>query len=152
MEATLKVGELASRSGVSVSALHFYEKKGLIKSTRNNGNQRLYPRAVLRRVAIIKVAQQLGMSLSDIKQAIAVLPMNKTASKKDWQQLSSFWHEQLEARIARLTKLRDELSSCIGCGCLSMQACALRNPEDTLAEEGAGAVLLEKVTTIPSNI
>jgi MerR family redox-sensitive transcriptional activator SoxR len=118
MEKTLKVGEVASRSGVSVSALHFYEKKGLIKSSRNNGNQRIYPRAVLRRVAIIKVAQQLGMSQTDIKQAIAVLPMNQTASREDWQQLSQFWYEQLEARIEKLIKLRDELSSCIGCGCL----------------------------------
>lgn len=143
MEKTLKVGEVASRSGVSVSALHFYEKKGLIKSSRNNGNQRIYPRAVLRRVAIIKVAQQLGMSLTDIKQAIAVLPMNQTASREDWQQLSQFWYGQLEARIEKLTRLRDELSSCIGCGCLSMQACALRNPEDELGAEATGAVLLE---------
>ena len=143
MEQTLKVGEVASRSGVSVSALHFYEKKGLIKSTRNNGNQRLYPRAVLRRVAIIKVAQQLGMSLEDIRQAISVLPMHKTASKADWQQLSKFWHGQLEARIEKLTKLRDELSSCIGCGCLSMQVCALRNPEDELGADGTGPVLLD---------
>ena len=143
MNRTLKVGEVAQRSGVSVSALHFYEKKGLLKSSRNNGNQRLYPRAVLRRVAIIKVAQQLGMSLEDIKQAIAVLPDDKTASKEDWQLLSRYWHSQLEARIQKLTRLRDELSSCIGCGCLSMQACALRNPQDGLSEAGAGAVLLE---------
>lgn len=143
MDKTLKVGELARRSGVSVSALHFYEKKGLIKSTRNNGNQRLYPRAALRRVAIIKVAQQLGMSLSDIKAAIAVLPMNKTANKKDWQQLSECWHQQLQERIAKLTRLREELSNCIGCGCLSMEACVLRNPEDELSEQGTGPVLLE---------
>lgn len=143
MEQTLKVGELAQRSGVSVSALHFYEKKGLIRSTRNSGNQRLYPRAVLRRVAIIKVAQQLGMSLAEIKQAIAILPMNKSASQADWQKLSQFWHAQLEARIAKLSKLRDELSSCIGCGCLSVDACALRNPDDELGLDGAGAVLLE---------
>ncbi len=143
MEQVLKVGELAKRSGVSISALHFYENKGLIKSTRNNGNQRIYPRAVLRRVAIIKVAQQLGMSLNEIREAIAVLPMNKTASKSDWQQLSQFWHRQLEARIEKLTKLRDDLSSCIGCGCLSMEACALRNPEDELASSGTGALLLE---------
>ena len=143
MEITLKVGEVAERSGVSISALHFYERKGLIKSQRNNGNQRIYPRAVLRRVAIIKVAQQLGMSLSDIGQAIAVLPMNKSASQADWQALSQFWHEQLEQRIAKLTQLKNELSNCIGCGCLSMQACALRNPEDKLSEKGAGAVVLE---------
>lgn len=144
MDTLLKVGEVAMRSGVSVSTLHFYENKGLIKSGRNNGNQRIYPRAVLRRVAIIKVAQQLGMSLSEIKKAIEVLPMNKTASQADWQQLSQFWHNQLEARIAKLTKLKDELSSCIGCGCLSMKACALRNPQDELAEHGAGPILLKK--------
>ncbi|MBU3023155.1 redox-sensitive transcriptional activator SoxR [Aestuariibacter sp. A3R04] len=144
METLLKVGEVAMRSGVSVSTLHFYENKGLIKSSRNNGNQRIYPRAVLRRVAIIKVAQQLGMSLSEIKEAIKVLPMNKTASQADWQQLSQFWHNQLEARIAKLTKLKDELSSCIGCGCLSMKACALRNPQDELAEHGAGPILFKK--------
>ena len=143
MEQTLKVGELAQRSGVSVSALHFYEKKGLIRSTRNSGNQRLYHRAVLRRVAIIKVAQQLGMSLAEIKQAIAILPMNKSASQADWQKLSQFWHAQLETRIAKLTRLRDELSGCIGCGCLSVDACALRNPDDELGLEGAGAILLE---------
>ena len=143
MENALKVGEVAQRSGVAVSTLHCYEKKGLIKSTRNIGNQRLYPRAVLRRVAIIKVAQQLGLSLTEIKDAIEVLPMNKTASKADWQALSQFWHEQLENRIAKLMRLRDELSSCIGCGCLSMEACALRNPEDELGSSGAGAILLE---------
>lgn len=143
MENLLKVGEVAQRSGVSVTALHFYEKKGLLKSFRNSGNQRMFPRAVLRRVAIIKVAQGLGMSLQEIKDAIAILPMNKTPSKSDWQQLSQFWHTQLESRIEKLTRLRDELSSCIGCGCLSMEACALRNPEDELAEKGAGAILLE---------
>ena len=139
----LKVGEVAKRSGVTVSALHFYEKKGLITSYRNPGNQRVYPRAVLRRVAIIKVAQQLGMPLKDIKEAIAVLPMNKAASKEDWAHLSKFWKSQLEARIEKLIKLRDDLSDCIGCGCLSMQACALRNPEDELAESGSGPILLE---------
>jgi MerR family redox-sensitive transcriptional activator SoxR len=142
MERTLKVGELASRSGVSVSALHFYESKNLIKSTRNNGNQRLYSRATLRRVAIIKVAQQLGMSLDEIKQAISILPMDKSASQSDWEHLSTFWHSQLASRINKLTKLKDELSNCIGCGCLSMQACALRNPEDELGEIGSGPRLL----------
>lgn len=143
MENNLRVGEVAKRSGVNVSALHFYEKKGLISSYRSSSNQRYYHRAVLRRIAIIKVAQQLGMPLSEIKEAIAVLPMNKSASKQDWQKLSRFWKAQLEERIAKLTKLRDDLSDCIGCGCLSMQACVLRNPEDELSECGSGAVLLD---------
>ncbi|GBL04793.1 redox-sensitive transcriptional activator SoxR [Glaciecola sp. KUL10] len=143
MDTHLKVGDLAKRSGVAISTLHFYEKKGLIQSYRSGGNQRIYARSMLRRVAIIKVAQQLGMPLKDIKEAISVLPMNKTASNEDWKNLSTFWKTQLDSRILKLTNLRDELSNCIGCGCLSMNACALRNPDDELAELGSGATLLK---------
>ena len=143
MDTHLKIGDVAKRSGVSVSSLHFYERKGLIQSYRNAGNQRIYSRSILRRVAIIKVAQQLGMPLKEIKEAISILPMNKSASSDDWKQLSSFWKEQLDERIHKLIQLRDELSNCIGCGCLSMSACALRNPEDKVADSGSGAIFLK---------
>ncbi|WGI71190.1 redox-sensitive transcriptional activator SoxR [Neorhizobium petrolearium] len=139
----LTVGEVAERSGVAVSTLHFYETKGLIKSWRNRGNQRRYPRVVLRRVAVIKVAQRTGIPLADIAEALAVLPHDRPLTAKDWQRLSETWKQQLDARIASLTALRDQLTGCVGCGCLSMQDCPLRNPHDELSEKGAGPVLLE---------
>ncbi|MEQ1405144.1 redox-sensitive transcriptional activator SoxR [Neorhizobium sp. Rsf11] len=139
----LTVGEVAERSGVAVSTLHFYETKGLIKSWRNRGNQRRYPRVVLRRVAVIKVAQRTGIPLADIAAALSVLPHDRPLTAKDWQRLSETWKQQLDARIASLTALRDQLTGCIGCGCLSMQDCPLRNPHDELGEKGAGPVLLE---------
>ena len=139
----LTVGEVAKRSGVAVSAIHFYEAKGLILSWRNAGNQRRYPREVLRRVAIIKVAQRLGFPLADIRRALDALPQGRTPTARDWARLSARWHAELDDRIARLTKLRDQLTGCIGCGCLSMSDCPLRNPLDELAEEGAGPRLLE---------
>jgi len=139
----LTVGEVAKRSGVAVSAIHFYEAKGLILSWRNAGNQRRYPREVLRRVAIIKVAQRLGFPLADIRRALDALPQGRTPTARDWARLSARWHAELDDRIARLTKLRDQLTGCIGCGCLSMSDCPLRNPFDELAEEGAGPRLLE---------
>ncbi len=138
----LSVGQVAKRSGVAVSALHFYETKGLIKSWRNAGNQRRYPREVLRRVAVIKVAQRLGVPLADIANAFQGLPEARTPTAADWNKISDIWRAQLDQRINGLIKLRDQLDGCIGCGCLSLKVCPLRNPEDKLAEQGTGARLL----------
>jgi len=139
----LRVGQLAARSGVTVTALHFYETKGLISSQRNAGNQRRYAREMLRRVALIKVAQRLGIPLANIHAALQTLPENRTPTAADWDKLSAQWKTELDDRIARLTELRDQLTGCIGCGCLSMQACPLRNWGDQLGEKGSGAVLLD---------
>lgn len=139
----LTVGEVSKRTGVAISALHFYEQKGLISSRRNSGNQRRYNRDVLRRVSVIKVAQSLGLSLSSIKRALSTLPKNKIATEDDWSRLSDRWRDDLNARIEKLIQLRDQLNYCIGCGCLSMKACPLRNPWDRLAKEGPGPRLLE---------
>ncbi|WP_157019338.1 redox-sensitive transcriptional activator SoxR [Mesorhizobium xinjiangense] len=139
----LSVGEVAARSGVAVSALHFYEAKGLIRSGRNRGNQRRYSRDVLRRVAIIKVAQRAGVPLATIAEALHALPDARTPTAADWTRLSARWRDELDQRIARLTRLRDELNGCIGCGCLSMRDCPLRNPYDALGEAGAGPRLLD---------
>jgi MerR family transcriptional regulator, redox-sensitive transcriptional activator SoxR len=139
----LTVGDLAARSGVAVSTLHFYESKGLIKSWRNQGNQRRYPREVLRRVAIIKVAQRTGMPLASIRKTLAELPNRRTPTTEDWKKLSADWRSDLNDRINRLTRLRDQLDGCIGCGCLSLGICPLRNPWDKLAEEGPGPRLLD---------
>ncbi|WP_281271648.1 redox-sensitive transcriptional activator SoxR [Isoalcanivorax indicus] len=142
-ERALSVGEVAQRSGVAVSAIHFYEKKGLIRSSRSNGNQRRYSRDVLRRVAIIKVAQRTGIPLAEIGKALATLPEGRTPNTRDWERLSRKWHQSLDDRILRLQRLRDYLSDCIGCGCLSVESCPLRNPWDELASEGSGAWVLE---------
>jgi len=139
----LTVGEVAARSGVAVSALHFYEAKGLIAAERTAGNQRRYPRGVLRRVAVIKVAQRVGIPLAEIRDALGGLPDDRTPSTEDWQRLSTRWRAELDARIDRLTRLRDHLDGCIGCGCLSVRDCPLRNPGDVLAGQGAGPRLLE---------
>lgn len=139
----LSVGEVAARSGVAVSALHFYEREGLIRSWRSEGNQRRYPRGVLRRVAVIKIAQRTGIPLASIKQALAALPNERTPTADDWKRLSEGWREELNERIRKLTQLRDRLTGCIGCGCLSVRECPLRNPYDELAHEGPGARLLE---------
>jgi MerR family redox-sensitive transcriptional activator SoxR len=138
----LSVGEVAQRSGVAVSALHFYEAKGLIKSVRSAGQQRRYGRDVLRRVAVIKVAQRIGIPLASIGTALASLPEGRTPTAADWAQLSSVWRKELDERIAQLTRLRDQLDSCIGCGCLSIEACRLRNPLDELSDQGSGPQLL----------
>lgn len=143
MPRELSVGEVAERSGVAVSTLHFYETKGLIRSHRNRGNQRRYPRSILRRVAVIKVAQRTGIPLSEIADALSVLPHDRPVTAEDWRTLSKTWRRQLDDRIARLTKLRNQIDGCIGCGCLSMQECPLRNPLDTLGAEGPGPRLLE---------
>lgn len=138
----LSVGEVARRSGVAISTLHFYESKGLIRSWRNESNHRRYPRDVLRRVAVIKVAQRAGVPLASIKEALSTLPDQRTPTAEDWRRLSQRWKAELDARIHRLEQLRDDLSGCIGCGCLSLEHCPLRNPGDTLAEEGPGPRLL----------
>jgi len=136
--ALLSVGELAARGGVAVSALHYYEQRGLIQAQRSGGNQRRYPRAALRRVAFIRAAQQLGVGLAEIAEALAALPQQRTPTKADWTRLSSRWRAQLDARIAALQALRDRLDGCIGCGCLSLKACALYNPDDSCAQQGSG--------------
>lgn len=140
---TFSVGEVARRSGVAVSTLHFYEAKGLIGSTRSGGNQRRYAPDVLRRVAVIKVAQRAGIPLASIGTALATLPAGRTPTAEDWRVLSSAWRAELDERIARLTRLRDQLADCIGCGCLSISACPLRNPDDRLGRQGAGPRLLD---------
>ena len=145
MPVELTVGQVAVRSGVAVSALHFYETRGLIRSHRTAGNQRRYAKDVLRRVAIIKVGQEVGISLADIGDALATLPDGRTPNVKDWEKLSRGWAADLDRRIARLQKLRHGLTDCIGCGCLSIDKCKLRNPGDVLAGEGPGARRLEVV-------
>jgi MerR family redox-sensitive transcriptional activator SoxR len=134
----LSVGELAQRSGVAVSTLHFYERRGMIRSARTSGNQRRYARDVLRRVALIRVAQRVGIALADIDKALNTLPPDATPSRADWQRLSAEWRTDLDERIAQLKRLRDTLDDCIGCGCLSIENCRLRNPKDRLAQSGAG--------------
>lgn len=143
MPPELSVGEIARRSGVAVSTLHFYEAKGLIRSNRTAGNQRRYGRDVLRRVAIIKVAQLTGLSLAAIRGALDSLPPDRVPNAADWRKLSQSWRDELDARIATLVRLRDRLDGCIGCGCLSLAQCPLRNPDDHLAEQGPGPALLE---------
>lgn len=139
----LTVGQVAERSGVTVSALHFYEAKGLIRSWRTAGNQRRYYRGVLRRVAVIKVAQKAGVPLAEIRAALDSLPAQRAPTARDWRRLSGRWRAELDARIARLTRLRDHLDGCIGCGCLSLKVCPLRNPHDELGEQGTGPRLLD---------
>lgn len=140
------VGRVAARCGVRVSTLHFYERKGLIRSTRNNGNQRRYRADVIRRVAVIKAAQRVGVSLESIRAAFATLPDQRTPTQRDWQRLSRRWHGELSERITQLERLRDSLTGCIGCGCLSMDNCPIYNPDDRLAEEGPGPVILDRAS------
>ena len=147
-EANLSVGKVAARAGVKVSTLHFYEEKGLIRSWRNQGNQRRYKKEVLRRIAVIKSAQKLGVSLDNIKRALDRLPNERTPNKRDWEAMAQVWKEDLNARIAYLENLRDSLTGCIGCGCLSMETCPMYNQNDHLAAQGSGAVILEKKSRI----
>mgnify|MGYP000881673865 FL=1 len=144
MARELTVGEVAARSGVAVSALHFYEAKGLIRSVRTAGNQRRFPRDVLRRIAVIKVAQRTGIPLAQIREALSSLPEGRTPTVADWRRLSRRWRAELDARIARLVHLRDEQDGCIGCGCLSLKQCPLRNPGDRMARLGPGANTLDR--------
>ncbi len=138
MHRDLSVGEVAARSGVAVSALHFYERKGLIRSHRTAGNQRRYERDVLRRLALIRMGQELGVPLGEIAEQLARLPEGRPPGKADWARLSRHWRDRLDRRITLLTRLRDELTGCIGCGCLSLKTCPLYNRGDRLAAEGAG--------------
>ena len=138
----LTIGEVASRAGVATSALRFYEREGLVASVRSEGGQRRYERDVLRRIAFIRAAQRVGLSLDDIRTSLASLPDGRTPTASDWAKLSRSWRPLLDARIAELERLRDNLSNCIGCGCLSLQACALSNPDDVAAQYGPGPVWL----------
>ncbi|MFB4194736.1 redox-sensitive transcriptional activator SoxR [Streptomyces carpaticus] len=138
----LTIGQLAERSGVATSALRFYEDQGLISSRRTSGNQRRYQRDTLRRVAFIKVSQNVGMPLNAIREALHELPEGRTPTKADWARLSEFWKADLNARIWQLTRIRDDLTGCIGCGCLSLDSCALANPYDVCGQRGSGPVRL----------
>ncbi len=134
----LSVGQVAARSGVSVSALHFYEAQELIESRRTPGNQRRYSRNVLRRIAFIRASQGVGIPLRQIKAALQLLPDSRTPTRHDWERLSTAWRSDLDERINRLTQLRDKLTGCIGCGCLSLDLCKLMNPDDILGRKGPG--------------
>ncbi len=139
MEWELTIGEIAARSGVAPSALRFYERAGLISSQRTSGNQRRYARAVLRRIAFIQAGKAAGIPLSDINRALDTLPTDRVPTRRDWDRLSRAWRDDLERRIATLEALRTRLTTCIGCGCLSIDRCALLNPEDEASSLGAGA-------------
>jgi len=139
----LTIGELAQRSGIAASAIRYYEERGLIRSRRTTGNQRRYERPMLRRLAFVRTAQRVGLTLDEIEQALAGLPSNRTPTKADWSRLSRGWRPRLDTQIAQLERLRDTLDSCIGCGCLSLKRCNLSNPGDVVAGRGPGAVLLE---------
>jgi MerR family redox-sensitive transcriptional activator SoxR len=136
---TMTIGEFAARAGIASSALRFYEEKGLIRSERNAGGQRRFQADQLRRVAFIKAAQSAGISLDEIQRALNALPEQRTPTKADWKNISAGWRDQLDQRIADLTALRDRLTGCIGCGCLSLSACSLYNPEDKIRRFGSGA-------------
>jgi MerR family redox-sensitive transcriptional activator SoxR len=138
VEPGMGIGTLARRAGVAASALRFYEAQGLISGVRSAGNQRRYPKEMLRRVAFIRIAQSVGLSLDDVRAALASLPDQRTPTPEDWAALSAAWRPLIQARIDGLAALRDQLDSCIGCGCLSLKACKLYNPEDTAARLGAG--------------
>lgn len=144
--AKLSVGEVANRSGVKISTLHFYETQELIQSFRNQSNHRRYNADVLRRIGVIKAAQKVGISLNDIKSALSFLPKNKAPTKSDWQKLSNRWKNKLDQKIQQLSALRDNMTNCIGCGCLSLKVCPLYNPDDELGEKESGAVLLERAS------
>ncbi len=137
-KATMPIGALAKRSGVAPSALRFYEAEELITSTRSLGGQRVFARDILRRVAFIRVAQSIGLTLEEIRAALMSLPDQRTPTKLDWERLSRAWRPVLDRRIDSLVKLRDKLSSCIGCGCLSLKTCALYNPDDAAKVRGTG--------------
>ena len=140
----LTVGEVAKRSGVPVSTVHFYESKGLIQSTRTHGNQRRFHSVVLRYIAIIKVAQSTGIPLQEIQDALGRFPANSALTSEQWKEMSTQWRVSLDKRIRQLTRLRNELDNCIGCGCLSLSDCPLRNPDDVLGKRGPGARILER--------
>jgi len=134
----LSVGQVARRCGIAVSALHFYEREGLVTSTRTTGNQRRYPRDTLRRIAFIRIAQRVGIPLADVRAELDQLPAGRVPTRRDWQRIAGSWHDELNQRIRHLEQLRDSFGDCVGCGCLSISNCTLANPHDTLAREGAG--------------
>lgn len=138
-ESSLSIGDVVERTGVPASALRFYEAEGLIAAERSEGGQRRFARDELRRVSFIRIAQQVGMSLEDIRETLASLPQERTPTKADWARISRSWKPTLDERIDTLVRLRDQLSDCIGCGCLSLKACALYNPDDQAASGGQGA-------------
>lgn len=145
----LTVGEVSERSGVAPSALRFYETEGLVSATRTSGNQRRYQRSMLRRLAFIRAAQNVGLTLDEIRAALATLPEGRTPTRADWARLSQDWRARLDEQIAALHKLRDGLDSCIGCGCLSLQRCAISNPDDVMASAGPGAQFLPRPLRAP---
>ena len=138
----LTVSEVAERSGFAASALRYYEREGLISATRTPGNQRRFDRAVLRRLAFIAAARHVGLSLDEVRETLALLPDDRTPTRRDWQRISRTWRRRLDAEIEALERLRDGLTGCIGCGCLSLQVCRMSNPRDVLAPQGPGAVNL----------
>ena len=138
----LTIGELSARSGTAVSALRYYESLGLLTSTRTSGGQRRYARSALRRVAVVQAAQRVGLTLAEVQQAMAHLPADRAPGKAEWARLSRSWRPRLDARIAELERVRDDLDGCIGCGCLSLRSCRLYNPGDAAAARGAGARFL----------
>ena len=139
----LTIGEVSDRSGVAPSALRYYESQQLITSTRTTGNQRRYERATLRRVAFIRSAQRVGLSLEEITEALSTLPGGLTPTRADWARLSKQWRSRIDDQIERLERLRDKLDGCVGCGCLSLQRCTLQNPQDYVSARGPGAAYLE---------
>ena len=139
----LTIGELSERSGIATSAIRYYEDRGLVTSRRTTGNQRRYERPMLRRLAFIRTAQRVGLTLEEIEEALATLPSNRTPTKADWTRLSRSWRPRIEAQIAQLERLRATLDSCIGCGCLSLRRCSLSNPGDVVAPRGPGPVFLD---------
>jgi MerR family redox-sensitive transcriptional activator SoxR len=142
VEDSLTIGALSERTGVATSALRYYESEGLIHARRSSGGQRRYDRDVLRRVAFIRTAQQVGLTLDEIRASMASLPDNRTPTKRDWERLSAGWRPRLDEQIEMLERLRDRLTNCIGCGCLSLRSCRLYNPDDQVAARGPGPVLL----------
>ena len=145
----LTVGEVSRRSGYAASALRFYETRGLLEATRSAGGQRRYPRSVLRRLAFIRAARHVGLSLEEVADALASLPDGRTPTRADWQRISRSWRQRLDAEIAGLVALRDGLDSCIGCGCLSLGRCRISNPDDVAASAGPGAAYLPAVLRRP---
>jgi MerR family redox-sensitive transcriptional activator SoxR len=146
MARELTIGELSTRSGVSQSALRFYEREGLISAWRTDGNQRRYASVTLRRVALVQAGKAAGIPLERIRDALAKLPAGKTPTKRDWERLSRSWARELDERIATLESVRDRLTTCIGCGCLSLRTCGLLNPEDEAGSLGGGAHYLRRVS------
>ncbi len=147
----LTIGEVAARSGFSTSALRYYEKEGLLEASRTSGGQRRYPRSVLRRLAFVRAASNVGLSLDEVRAALATLPAGRTPSKADWRRLSESWQARLDEQIAALEALRDGLTGCIGCGCLSLRSCRLSNPGDAASAQGVGARYLARSLRRPAS-